>query len=216
MKSYSLIRSFARVMLPEMPKAKAPEIVYGVVSSVQTDGTCTVFLGGTTEEAVAGMRRLRTTIVPGDVVVILKNGPNYTVIGSLSDQKEGLYLPWVPQINQGATTDIAKTTTYGKYFQTGQRVEVQARMTLTAVGTGGSPITIEDLPLAGVSTAGVVGVAEVVNGGSIYKALVIWLNATQWQLYPANTTTANGLGSAPSFALAIGDLISIHASYEAS
>lgn len=80
--SYVAAREFARILLPDSQTLHAVQLLLGVVGSIENDGTCTVFLSGE-GTAIGGLRKIRGHTPILSTVLVLKNGPNYTIIGSL-------------------------------------------------------------------------------------------------------------------------------------
>lgn len=127
---------------------------------------------------------------------------------------------YTPQIDQGATTNIAKTVTYARYRKVGRLVIVQVDLSITGTGTAASNITVT-LPFNAVRTTGapVIGTAFVfdASANATYKALAQVNAAGTVRFAPAATTTAGALG-ADTFtaALANGDFISFQVTYEST
>ena len=124
-----------------------------------------------------------------------------------------LFAAWTsytPQIDQGATTNIAKTVNYARYLKVGRLAIVQFRLDVTGTGTAGSNVTVT-LPSA-VVPVGSSGLAGTFGYGQIYDAST----AVNYgcQIRPLSTTTvafsgdwssAAFWGTTPNLAVANGD-----------
>ena len=129
----------------------------------------------------------------------------------------GAWTAWTPQIDQGASTNIAKTVNHANYARDGRKITATFKLTLTASGTAGSAVTVT-LPVAAVSAAAIVGVGLVIDAGSRdYNATIIGTSTTQVELRSgiSGTTTA-GWGLTPSIALASSDVLYGQITYEAA
>jgi hypothetical protein len=134
----------------------------------------------------------------------------------------GIWNAWVPQIDQGATTNIAKTTGYAKHLRFSHLVMGRFHLTVTAAGTAGAPVTVT-LPAA---RAG--GTDQVIGSGYIYDAsvddaypCVLVFNAQTDEVCFLRTdaptgSTGDRWGEDPNVALASGDVLSGSFIYEAS
>lgn len=130
--------------------------------------------------------------------------------------ENGAWTDYTPTIVQSAA--VAKTVTRAKYRRTGSQVEVHVRVDMTAAGSAGNTVTIS-LPI----TAAYSGNVDIVGTMAVYDASAGQVYSGPARL--ASTTTVDCLahnsgaapvGSSPSFALASGDVVSCHVSYEAS
>lgn len=63
------------------------------------------------------------------------------------DAKFGQFTTWTPQVDQGVTTNIAKTVQVARYKEIGKLIEFEMRLSMTGAGTASSKITIT-LPVA--------------------------------------------------------------------
>lgn len=115
---------------------------------------------------------------------------------------------FTPQIDQGASTNIAKTVNYSKWCYTGfKTVTWSFVVTLTAGGTAGASFTLT-LPVTAASTNGI--------GGSGYVLDTSLTTPHVCHIIGASTTTINFVsdssgssawGTLPNLALATGDII---------
>lgn len=75
------IRELARVLLPDARLRSDVRLIQGIVASIQYDGI-SVYLGGETSLPVSRIRYLQSYVpVVGDVVWLLRNGPDLFAIG---------------------------------------------------------------------------------------------------------------------------------------
>jgi hypothetical protein len=127
---------------------------------------------------------------------------------------------WTPQVDQGATTDIAKTvdTTGTTYWQFGKHVSGRFDLTITGTGTAGAAVVVS-LP-----TARVGGAYQGVGHGMFYDAsanmfypFIVLLRSIDASIEFIRCDAGNGrIGSDPNVALANGDLLTGYFEYEAS
>jgi hypothetical protein len=124
------------------------------------------------------------------------------------------WVSYTPQIDQGASVNIAKTVNYAKYLRVGNLVMVQLNVTFTAGGTGGSAVTIT-LPSGLTVTNGLQ-----IGNGIIYDTSVstpyhasVYTVAGKMQ-FSGDWSGAGTWGQTPNTALASGDNIAINATYE--
>lgn len=89
----------------------------------------------------------------------------YTGSGWEMVYQQGAWTSYTPQIDQGATINIAKTTDYAKYAQFGKTVIANGAVTLTAAGTATAQILVS-LPVTAASAAG----THVIGSGFLYDA----------------------------------------------
>lgn len=132
----------------------------------------------------------------------------------------GAWNAWTPQIDQGASSNVAKTIAYADYVRVGKYVTAQTVLSLTAAGTSGSEVTVT-LPVSRAysgSSSHVVGTAQVIDSGAnvwLCAAMGVSGDATRVKFVPTGTST--GVGASPNaFALASGDLIAFSVTYEAA
>lgn len=84
MSDLSITREFATLFLPDRRDISDLRLFQVVVAAVAPDHTIDVYLNGTSEFPVGGVRYLDSYVpVIGDVAWALKNGPDIIVIGSL-------------------------------------------------------------------------------------------------------------------------------------
>lgn len=132
-----------------------------------------------------------------------------------------LVSPWAnytPQVDQGATTNIAKTVTNARYMTIGKLVVGYVDLTMTGAGTAASVVTVS-LPLPIAPTGN-----PVIGAGFIYKAATPLIHSGQWARgstslivsFQSDGANGNGWGSNPNLALAASDSIRFTFQYETS
>jgi hypothetical protein len=185
------------------PERQPIAILYGTVVSNETDGTCTCYIGGDQEQAISSIRRLRTPVVVGDVVMLSKRGTEVTVIGALSAGYEQV-LNFTPQFDQGVT-NIGFTVVQCIYYRFGRWCNIQCRGTFTAAGTAGSAILMTGLdgslagsgglPFALNSGSGTVGLFRWAHAGLLYRGITEWHSASAVRFLRGDSTVNGFLGA---------------------
>lgn len=130
--------------------------------------------------------------------------------------RPGAWTSWTPTLAQGATGDITKTVTYAAAIKFGRAVLASFHLDITGAGTAGADITIT-LPHTAVASAAVKG------GGWYYDAstttrytLSVGVGSTAVAVFENDASGGSGFGTAPSFAVASGDILSGFLIYEAA
>lgn len=131
---------------------------------------------------------------------------NAEVKGNMDYLKGGIG-SWTPQIDQGVTTNIAKTLIEARYTRVGDICHAWFGVNITGTGTAGSAAT-STLPIAQTGHA----VTSVMGSGLVYDASATTRYQGQWELTTTTTiglgtnSTGGGLaGGTPSFALGASD-----------
>lgn len=125
---------------------------------------------------------------------------------------------WTPQVDQGATTNIAKTIESARYDVCGRWVKGFASLAITGTGTAGSLITCTlPLPYAYTYEGGVAGAYFKAAGGVRYT-IVGEINSTSPAKFVlVNDASGNSaLGAAPNFAVGNGDVFRFSFEYVTS
>jgi hypothetical protein len=128
---------------------------------------------------------------------------------------KGAVSSYTPQIDQGATTNIAKTVTEARYTQVGDVCHVWAYLTLTGAGTAGSNITLTvPITASGHATGTTVGEGMFFDASvpDEMPASAHLVSTTQVALV-VETSTNNYLGATPSVALAASDQLRVRLTY---
>ena len=131
----------------------------------------------------------------------------------------GAWNSYTPTVDQGASTNIAKTVNYAKYLQFGKLVICQVSLSMTGAGTSGAWISVT-LPATAATSALIVGSGRYVDtSGSYYTATAYTLSTTKVVLIVDATTTTTGtkaIGEDPAIAVASGDAFQFSVIYEAA
>lgn len=127
------------------------------------------------------------------------------------------WLAYTPQVDQGVSTNIAKTVSKASYQVTNRTMSFVIRLDMTAAGTAGSNVTVT-IPLSSVYYYyNIVGDGAYVDSGSAsYQCLLTMANvANKFLLSPCSITTPGAnVGSNPNIAVASGDAITGTATIE--
>jgi hypothetical protein len=143
------------------------------------------------------------------------NGTTFVDFGRLSGVDT-----WTPQIDQGASTNIAKTTTTAMYVRIGNIVICWAHLVLTAGGTAGSSATVT-LPVApsGHTANDCIGSGHILDtsAGANSAVVSVWFSSGSAVVFQIDSSAAAGRwGLNPNVALASGDAIRFQAMYRAA
>lgn len=118
----------------------------------------------------------------------------------------GEWTAFTSQIDQGASSNIAKTTVYGQYRYDGPMIDYHWQYDLTAGGTAGSALTVT-LPVATVEPTG-----PILGAGLVYDTSSNLFYQVSWAQNTTTTVKANpdgvgaaGWGAVPNLALGTGD-----------
>jgi hypothetical protein len=115
---------------------------------------------------------------------------------------------WVPQIDQGASTNITKTINTAMYIRIGNFVIAWFDLTLTAAGTAGSAVTITfPVNQSGHATSNGIGSAALLDASTAANCGpgTISVNSASQVFFRFGGVTSGGWGGSPNFALASGD-----------
>ena len=124
-----------------------------------------------------------------------------------------LFAAWTaytPQIDQGVTTNIAKTVTYSRYLKIGRLAIIQARLDVTGTGTAGSSVTIS-LPSAFtfVASSGSFGFGKIFDSSAVAAYSVSWFLNGGVLVATGDWSGSTGWGASPNTAIATSDQILI-------
>jgi len=128
----------------------------------------------------------------------------------------GAWTSHTPQIDQGASTNIAKTVTYSKYARYGRMIVWNFTLDLTAGGTAGTQVTVT-LPTTAAAAAGVNGSAALCDTGTSTRYVCTAFGAdTSRVAFLVDQASSAAWGQSPNLAIATGDQIRGSVTYEAS
>jgi hypothetical protein len=145
----------------------------------------------------------------------------YTGVAWELAYQQGGWQSYTPGIDQGATTNIAKTVVYAKFSQFGKTMHLRVNLSLTAAGTANSAVTVF-LPTPAASFVG----NDVIGQGFIHDASsgtpnipCVVILASAGAVYFIDSTQATNVvlgqtGSAFAAALASGDTVTFSATFE--
>ena len=125
----------------------------------------------------------------------------------------GWVTSFVPQLDQGASTNIAKTVTKSQWRYDGPMIEFECRLDVTGPGTPPSPVTVS-LPIPALSSAN-----DCMGPSMIFRASTSWYyvgvclsSSTTGVVF--GSAAANGLyGTSPNVSIVSGDQIRFLARY---
>lgn len=165
---------------------------------------------------------MSTYVGPPPTFVVDSELPAATLNAHLRDfiASFGAWNAYVPTITQGTSTDVAKTITYAKYIQRYKSVEVTVLLSVTGSGQAGQPITVT-YPVAPAFTGSslITFGTGIVRDGSVEYVANVGSSTTAGGSAVFRRADANSTGQVgedPNFALASGDIIGFHVSYEAA
>lgn len=130
----------------------------------------------------------------------------------------GALLSWTPVITQGATPSL--TNLYSDYSRVGRRVFFETIVSTTSAGTAANDVVVS-LPVAAATLAGTIigrGQIQDVAPGSQYEGPLLVATSTTCKIgVPGSSTVNTFLGTTQfTLALASGDVVRYHGSYEAA
>lgn len=135
------------------------------------------------------------------------------------DNLEALYgttSSYTPQVDQGASTNIAKSITEARYLQTGRVLDVWTVLSMSASGTANSDVTVT-LPVAhsGHTVNTTPGVGFVFDGstGTHYACAMRFTSSTAVAFMTDLAVTNGHWGKSPNLAIATTDVLSFHVRY---
>lgn len=124
---------------------------------------------------------------------------------------------WSPVIDQGATTNIAKTINGARYVQLGKTVIGMFQLTLTAAGTASAYVVVSTPVAAAYGANNSCGSAHIYDASTStgYGAKILLQNTTT-MYFVGDWSTNSVWGISPNIALASGDIIRGSFMYEAA
>lgn len=150
------------------------------------------------------------TFVDGDVLTASQ-------INTYLMGEGGAWTSYTPQVDQGASTNIAKTVNYSKYARYGRTIHYNFTLTMTAGGTAGSNVTVS-IPVTASSTTALTGVAVLFDSSTNTSySCVMGASTAGGPLFFRHDTAGSGAwGQTPNLAIASGDTIYGSITYEAA
>lgn len=85
---------------------------------------------------------------PLDTTTLASKGAHVAIqdFATAIDNGWGAWTNWTPVVNQGATTNIAKTVNRARYKERGKTVKFEFRLTMTGTGTANEKVTLTTPP----------------------------------------------------------------------
>ena len=130
---------------------------------------------------------------------------------------DGALTDWTPTIDQGANTNIAKSSTYAKYSRVGRQVHASFRVVLSGAGATGTVLI--SLPVAAAATSNItdIGTFVWISSGAFYYANIAVIGVTANRFQGVMTSTdANAYFTAGGSGMAVGSILTGQLSYEAA
>lgn len=129
----------------------------------------------------------------------------------------GALTDWTPTIDQGANTNIAKSSTYAKYSRVGRQVHASFRVVLSGAGATGTVLI--SLPVAAAATSNItdIGTFVWISSGAFYHANIAVIGVTANRFQGVQTSTdSNAYFTAGGSGMAVGSILTGQLSYEAA
>ena len=130
---------------------------------------------------------------------------------------DGALTDWTPTIDQGASTNIGKSSTYAKVSRVGRQIQATFRVVFNASGTAGSAIVVS-LPVAAAATSNItaIGSGVFITSGAFYNPLIaiIGVTSSRMQFVIADTATNAYFGTAET--IASGEILTATIAYESA
>ena len=130
---------------------------------------------------------------------------------------DGALTDWTPTVDQGANTNIAKSSTYAKYSRVGRQVHASFRVVLSGAGATGTVLI--SLPVAAAATSNItdIGTFVWISSGAFYYANIAVIGVTANRFQGVMTSTdANAYFTAGGSGMAVGSILTGQLSYEAA
>lgn len=130
---------------------------------------------------------------------------------------DGALTDWTPTIDQGASTNIGKSSTYAKVSRVGRQIQATFRVVFNASGTAGSAIVVS-LPVAAAATSNItaIGSGVFITSGAFYNPLIaiIGVTSNRMQFVIADTATNAYFGTAET--IDSGEILTATIAYESA
>ena len=130
---------------------------------------------------------------------------------------DGALTDWTPTVDQGASTNIGKSSTYAKVSRVGRQIQATFRVVFNASGTAGSAIVVS-LPVAAAATSNItaIGSGVFITSGAFYNPLIaiIGVTSSRMQFVIADTATNAYFGTAET--IASGEILTATIAYESA
>ena len=135
--------------------------------------------------------------------------------GKADTTGNGAWTSYTPQVDQGATTNIAKSIGYAKYILLGKLCICNVHMTLSASGTAGSLVTVTLPFTSAVGSPVRIGMGHVYDNSTNTRYVgAAELNSLTQVNFVGSWSAGNGWGVNPNLAVASSDQIAFSVSFE--
>ena len=129
---------------------------------------------------------------------------------------DGALTDWTPTIDQGANTNIAKSSTYAKYSRVGRQVHASFRVVLSGAGASGTVLI--SLPVAAAATSNItdIGTFVWISSTAFYYANIAVIGVTANRFQGVMTSADTNAYFSAGGGMAVGSILTGQLSYEAA
>jgi hypothetical protein len=186
-------------------------VVTGTPAAVPTDPALPA---NTLVLARVAVAALATSITGANITDLRVQARTLDTLGAALDPLTSTWTGWTPQLDQGGTTNIAKTVTNARYIKTGKLVICQFQFTITGTGTAGADVAVS-YPSNPLSHA--IGAAWYYDASANTRYVLTSIAGSATRMVFLHDTSAGAaFGTAPAFAVGNNDVLSAQLTYEAA
>ena len=131
---------------------------------------------------------------------------------------DGALTDWTPTVDQGASTNIGKSSTYAKVSRVGRQIQATFRVVFNASGTAGSAIVVS-LPVAAAATSNItaIGSGVFITSGAFYIPLPAIIGVTSNRMqFVSSALETNTYFGVSSETIATGEILTATIAYESA
>ena len=131
---------------------------------------------------------------------------------------DGALTDWTPTVDQGASTNIGKSSTYAKVSRVGRQIQATFRVVFNASGTAGSAIVVS-LPVAAAATSNItaIGSGVFITSGAFYIPLTAIIGVTSNRMqFVSSALETNTYFGVSSETIATGEILTATIAYESA
>ena len=131
---------------------------------------------------------------------------------------DGALTDWTPTVDQGASTNIGKSSTYAKVSRVGRQIQATFRVVFNASGTAGSAIVVS-LPVAAAATSNItaIGTGVFITSGAFYIPLTAIIGVTSNRMqFVSSALETNTYFGVSSETIATGEILTATIAYESA
>ena len=131
---------------------------------------------------------------------------------------DGALTDWTPTVDQGASTNIGKSSTYAKVSRVGRQIQATFRVVFNASGTAGSAIVVS-LPVAAAATSNItaIGSGVFITSGAFYNPLIAIIGVTSNRMqFVSSALETNTYFGVSSETIATGEILTATIAYESA